>query len=178
VNETVRRRRLFFALWPDPDVHRQLAAASRNLTKHPVADTNLHMTLLFLGGRPASELECFCEAAGKLQGEAFELQLDYLGNWARPGIQWLGTSSIPPALLRLVNELQQALKPCGVEEDNRRFVPHITLSRKEKRPRVKAGLEAIHWQVQDFVLAESVSAGGGVRYDVLERWPLGDAARG
>jgi len=136
------------------------------------------MTLLFLGGRTASELDCFSDAAGKLQGEAFELQLDYLGNWARPGIQWLGTSRIPPALLGLVNKLQQALKPCGVEEDKRRFIPHITLSRKEKRPRVKAGLEAIHWQVQDFVLAESVSAEGGVRYDILERWPLGDGVHG
>lgn len=72
-------RRLFFALWPNPEVRRQLAKVSHSRTRHPVADANLHMTLLFLGGRTARELDCFCEAAGNLQGEAFELQLDYLG---------------------------------------------------------------------------------------------------
>lgn len=171
-------RRLFFALWPNPEVRRQLANVSHSWTRHPVADANLHMTLLFLGGRTARELDCFCEAAGNLQGEAFELQLDYLGAWARPRIQWLGTSCIPPALLQLVDTLQQALAPCGIEAGKRRFVPHVTLSRKEKNPRVKAGLEAVHWQARDFVLAESVSAQGGVRYAVVQRWPLGDGVHG
>ena len=170
-------RRLFFALWPNPEVRRQLAKVSHSRTRHPVADANLHMTLLFLGGRTARELDCFCEAAGNLQGEAFELQLDYLGAWARPRIQWLGTSCIPPALQQLVDTLQQGLALCGIDAGKRRFVPHVTLSRKEKNPRVKAGLEAVHWQARDFVLAESVSAQGGVRYDILQRWPLADATR-
>ncbi len=178
MNEASDTRRLFFALWPSPDVRRQLARVAHSWTRHPVADANLHMTLLFLGGRTARELGCFCEAAGNLQGEAFELQLDYLGNWARPRIQWLGTSCIPPALLQLVDTLQQALASCGVEPEKRPFVPHVTLSRKEKNPRVKAGLEPVHWQVRDFVLAESVSAQGGVRYAVVQRWPLADAAQG
>jgi len=178
VNVSTGNRRLFFALWPSPEVRRQLARVATQWTRHPVAAGNLHMTLLFLGGRSASELDCFCEAAGELQGEAFEMQLDFLGCWTRPRIQWLGTSLIPPALLRLVDTLQQVLVPCGVEAGERRFVPHVTLSRKEKNPRVKAGLEAIHWQAQDFVLAESVSAQGGVRYDVVQRWPLDDRTRG
>ena len=178
MNEATGTRRLFFALWPTPEVRRQLAKVSHAWTRYPVADANLHMTLLFLGGRTARELDCFCAAAGTLQGEAFELQLDYLGSWARPRIQWLGTSCIPPALLALIDTLQQVLAPCGVEAGERRFVPHITLSRKEKNPRVKAGLEPVHWRARDFVLAESVSAEGGVRYDVVQRWPLGDPARG
>lgn len=166
-------RRLFFALWPDADVRQQLASLSHHWTQHPVADENLHMTLLFLGGRTERELSCFCEAAGNLQGETFDLQLDYLGNWAKPRThQWLGTSCIPAALPRLVDQLQQVLLPCGVEAGKRHFVPHVTLSRKEKTPQVKAGLEAVRWQVRDYVLAESVSVKGGVRYDVLERWPL------
>ncbi len=177
MNAVSGTRRLFFALWPNPEVRQQLAKVSHDWTRHPVADANLHMTLLFLGGRTARELDCFCEAAGNLKGKIFDLQLDYLGNWAKPRIQWLGTSCIPPVLPRLVDKLQQVLAPCGVEVGKQRFVPHVTLSRKEKAPRIKAGLEAVHWQVRDFVLAESVSVEGGVRYDVLERWSLGDVAR-
>jgi len=175
VNVAADTRRLFFALWPDPGVRQQLARASRQWTRHPVAAANLHMTLLFLGGRTARESGCFREAAGNLQSETFDLQLDYLGNWAKPRIRWLGTSCIPPALPRLVDKLQQVLAPCGIEAGKQRFVPHVTLSRKEKSTRVKTGLEAIHWQVRDFVLAESVSTEDGVGYDVLERWPLGDS---
>jgi len=177
VNAVTDTRRLFFALWPDADVRQQLASLSHHWTRHPVADKNLHMTLLFLGGRTAGELGCFCEAAANLQGETFDLRLDYLGNWAKPRIQWLGTSCIPPVLPQLVDKLQQVLAPCGIESGKQRFVPHVTLSRKEKTPRVKADLEAVHWPVRDFVLAESVSVEGGVRYDVLERWSLGDEAR-
>ncbi|GMQ89086.1 MAG: RNA 2',3'-cyclic phosphodiesterase [Gammaproteobacteria bacterium] len=178
MNVAADTRRLFFALWPDPGVRQQLASVARQWTRHPVAAANLHMTLLFLGGRTARELDCFREAAGNLQGETFDLQLDYLGNWAKPRIQWLGTSCIPPALPRLVDKLQQVLAPCGIEAGKQRFVPHVTLSRKEKSTRVKTGLQAVHWQVRGFVLAESVSTEGGIRYDVLERWPLGDVSRG
>ena len=172
MNEPGSSRRLFFALWPDAQVRHQLAEASRQWTRHPVADANLHMTLQFLGARTAAELACCCEAAGKLRGEAFELQLDYLGGWAKPRVQWLGTRCIPPALLQLVDQLQTALVPCGIAPLIRRYVPHVTLSRKEKDPRVEAGLESVRWSVRDFVLAESVSTQRGVRYDVLQRWPL------
>ncbi|HHH45361.1 MAG TPA: RNA 2',3'-cyclic phosphodiesterase [Gammaproteobacteria bacterium] len=165
-------RRLFFALWPDADVRKQLAVAARQWTRRPVADANLHLTLQFLGGRTAAELACCREAAGTVQGEAFELQLDYLGGWTKPRVQWLGTSHIPPALLQLVEQLQAALLPCGIDAPTRRYVPHVTLSRKEKNPRVQAGLAPVCWQVEDFVLAESVSTEQGVRYDVLQRWPL------
>ncbi|MFQ5643523.1 MAG: RNA 2',3'-cyclic phosphodiesterase [Thiogranum sp.] len=178
MNEAGGLRRLFFALWPDSQVRRRLAAAARQWTRRPVADANLHMTLQFLGGLTNAELACCRAAAGRLQGEAFELQLDYLGGWARPRVQWLGTSRIPPALLQLVDDLQAALVPCGMAAASRRYVPHVTLSRKEKNPRVQAGLEPVHWQVQDFVLAESVSTERGVRYDVLQRWTLAGAVRG
>ncbi len=171
------RRRLFFALWPDAGVRQQLAAAARHWTRYPVAAANLHMTLQFLGARTAAEMACCCEAAGQLQGEAFELQLDYLGGWTKPRVQWLGTSHIPPALLQLVEQLQAALLPCGIAAAPRRYVPHVTLSRKEKNPRIQAGLTPVCWQVRDFVLAESVSTPQGVRYDVLQRWAFANGSR-
>ncbi|HFD80586.1 MAG TPA: RNA 2',3'-cyclic phosphodiesterase [Gammaproteobacteria bacterium] len=177
MNETgERKRRLFFALWPDPEVRRRLAEAARRWTPHPLATPNLHMTLVFLGARGEEELRCIIEAVSGIRAEPFDIELDYLGHWGRAGIQWLGSSRIPPALNALVGQLQQRLQPCGYEPEKRRFVPHVTLARKVRKPRIKAGLEPIRWSVREFVLAESVSVEGGVSYQVLQRWPLGEAS--
>ena len=165
-------RRLFFALWPDAEVRAQLSAVARRWTRRPVADEKLHMTLIFLGQRNEQEVACFRQAASAVQGEPFELQLDYLGGWPRAGIQWLGGSRVPGELPQLVKSLTMALQPCGYEAEKRPFVAHITLARRVRRPKVRTDLEAIHWPVRDFALVESVSADSGARYEVLERWAL------
>jgi 2'-5' RNA ligase len=173
VNEEVpQNRRLFFALWPDADVRRQLAEISHRYCKRPVADAKLHLTLVFLGLRTPEEHQCFCEAAEGVHGEPFELRLDYLGGWPRRGIQWLGSSQRTAALSELVERLEQAFEPCGFQAEKRPFVPHITLSRKTKRPQVKADLDAIQWQVREFALVESVAGQQGAEYRVLQCWPL------
>ena len=165
-------RRLFFALWPDPEVRTRLAAVARRWTRRPIADHKLHMTLLFLGGRSPQEQACFCQAASAVECEPFELELDYLGAWPRAGIQWLGTSRLCGVLSGLVERLTAVSEPCGFEAEKRPFVPHITLARRVRHPKVKTGLEAIRWPVHDFVLLESVSDDGGSRYEVLQRWPF------
>jgi 2'-5' RNA ligase len=172
MSEAGKNRRLFFALWPDPQVRAQLAAVARHWARRPIADDKLHMTLLFLGGRSEQERTCFCQAASEIQCEPFDLQLNYLSGWPRAGIQWLGTSQIPGVLSGLVDSLTAGLGPCGFEAERRPFVPHITLARKVRKPKVKAGLEAIHWPVRDFALVESAVVEGGARYEVLQRWPL------
>lgn len=167
-----QQRRLFFALWPDPEIHRLLVQASRTYSSRPVREANLHLTLVFLGNRNSDELACFRQAAASVQAPAFVLELNYLGAWSRSGILWLGSSEIPDALLHTYKELQQALLPCGVTPEKRRFVPHITLSRHAKKPKFKGVVDAIGWSVREFVLVESIAQADGVHYEVLERWPL------
>ncbi|MGD8964393.1 MAG: RNA 2',3'-cyclic phosphodiesterase, partial [Gammaproteobacteria bacterium] len=112
-----RKRRLFFALWPDPDVRRQLAAASKcvrdKATGRPVPDENLHITLAFLGSVDAEVFACISEAARGLATESFELVIDRAGWWRRTGILWLAPSRAPASLNRLVKALWVALEPCG-----------------------------------------------------------------
>lgn len=167
------QRRLFFALWPDAATRARLAAAARQWARHPVPADNLHMTLQFLGICDAGQQACYTAAAAGIQADAFELQLDYLGGWPRKRIQWLGTSHPPAALTELVKALGKALEPCGFQSEKRPFVPHVTLSRKAKNPRIRPGLPAIEWGVEAFVLAESVGGEGGVQYAVRAHWPLG-----
>ncbi len=169
---TEQTRRLFFALWPDDTIRGQLAAAAHRWARRPIADASLHMTLVFLGSRTAEEHRCFSEAVSGLRSDSFELQLDYLGAWPRRHILWLGTTHIPGPLVELVRQFNQVLPPCGYEVEKRPFVPHITLSRKEKNPQPKTGVESIRWPVTEFVLVESVAVPDGVRYQPIERWPL------
>lgn len=166
------KKRLFFALWPDAETRVRLAAAARQWSRHPVPSGNLHVTLQFLGSCDTGQQACCEAAAAGIHADAFELHLDYLGGWPRKRIQWLGTSHPPEALARLSKALGEALEDCGFEIEKRPFVPHITLSRKAKNPRIKANLPAIDWAVGEFVLAESVGGQGGVNYVVRARWPL------
>lgn len=165
-------RRLFLALWPDAAVQQQLAAAAKRWTRHPVPTGNIHLTLVFLGACSEAQSRCYVDAVSGIRCESFEMQLDYLGTWSRRGIQWLGCSQIPAVLPGLVRDMQSLLSRCGFEPDERPFVPHVTLSRKEKNPRPKTGIEVICWPVTEFVLVESRPLAAGVEYVVLQRWPL------
>ena len=167
-----QKHRLFFALWPDDTVRAQIAAAARAVCKRPVAEANLHLTLRFLGMQDEAALQCFRDVAGQVQGEPFGLVLDRYGGFERKRIQWLGTSAPPAALSGLVSSLNRALEACGIEAETRPFVPHVTLSRKAKKPVTAAIPEVIRWAVDDFVLVESVPTPDGVRYVILERWAL------
>ena len=165
-------RRLFFALWPDDAVRGQIAALSRQLCKRPVPDANLHLTLLFLGQVDEAAEACFCAAAARVQSVPFTISLNRYGGWARKRIQWLGPSAPPAALEELAGALFCAGRKCGFEAEKRPFVPHVTLSRKAKKPLEGPAPASIVWHASDFVLAESVSSPGGVRYVVRERWAL------
>lgn len=165
------QRRLFLALWPDDRMRKRLAQAARQWSRQPVNAANLHMTLHFLGGCTVEQLQCYSHEISRITFEPFEISLDYLGGWARSSIQWLGASEAPQALNVLVDALRGALVQCGYQPDERHFVPHVTLSRNERNPSIKAGLPAIKWWVSGFVLAESVRVDGAVHYRVIERWP-------
>ena len=166
------KRRLFFALWPDSAVRRQIAALSRQVSDRPVQAANLHLTLVFLGMHDDAARQCFCDVAEHVRGSAFTLLLDHCGGWKRKRIQWLGSSESPAALDELAGALGHALSACDFEAEKRPFVPHVTLSRKAKNPLKGPLPEPVSWGVNDFVLAESVPSPGGVRYVVLERWKL------
>lgn len=168
-------RRLFFALWPDGELRKQLALwLDEHVPRHAgrrVATENLHATLAFLGSVDAGRQTCIERAADAIRGEAFELQLDQVGYFRRPQVIWLGCSVIPPALSALAGALAAAGTACGIDMDARPFAAHLTVVRKARRP-VAASLAPLAWRVTRFVLAESVTASAGVRYQVLREWSL------
>jgi 2'-5' RNA ligase len=170
-------KRLFLALWPDETVRTQLALLSEQVVMQPVLAANLHMTLVFMGASNQTQAACVSEFAAKICAEPFEIKLDFLSGFPKPGIQWLGCQQEPSALLQLADQLQAALPVCGYPSETRGYVPHVTLSRKVKQSQFQAIETPIYWQVEDFVLVESCAEKAGVRYRVIEKWRLGNAGR-
>lgn len=175
VSESDPRHRLFFALWPDADLRRALAAlAPRQGPRRMrnVAAESLHLTLVFLGAATPEQLDCTRDRASRLTCEAFELSIDRLGGFGRSGIFWAGASQTPPALSALVADLQCAARECDFAIDERPFRPHVTLARRAHGMRGASIDPSLRWIVSEFCLVETVSMERAARYAVRERWAL------
>jgi 2'-5' RNA ligase len=140
-----------------------------------VVRANLHVTLAFLGRRPATELpaigDALRDAAAKGRPAAFEvsryretrsvgmLVLDDEGGWARA----------------LAADLHGRLERLGVYEPERRpWVPHVTVVRFRARPRLAPTLPDLgRFGPSDAALYHSVLRSTGAQYEVLETFALG-----
>ena len=168
-------QRLFFALWPDEGVRARIEKAAVQLLIREgrrVPRDNLHITLVFLGSVAESSRRCVDGVADGIQASPFSLSLDQIGYWPRPRVVWLGTSSIPDKLARLEATLRQGIAQCGIEVENRLYVPHMTLLRKVSRAARFGPLDPIEWRVDHFVLMESETNADGAVYRVLKQWAL------
>jgi 2'-5' RNA ligase len=168
------RQRLFFALWPSEALRQTITPLLKLHQQcggkgHPPA--NLHLTLNFLGGVEKTTRDCLEQASSEIVVPPFELILDRFGYWPRPRVMWLGCSETPSPLTELVTALDAVVEGCGLVQEHRPYQPHMTLLRKAGKAPGESPPE-LHWPVNEFVLAESVSTPGGVEYRVLRRWGL------
>jgi 2'-5' RNA ligase len=173
-----KRARVFFALWPD----RQLQDALGALAQHVQAQCGgratpaekTHITLFFVGSMEREGLRALEASASQVSGGgSFDLELDTLGYWKHNRIAWVGVSRCPGALLKLATDLRQRLVAHGLSAEDRPYVPHVTIVRNASRAPQARRISPLRWRVHDFALVESTpTASGGVRYDVMRRWPL------
>lgn len=168
--------RLFFALWPDAAIQQQAyARVQANLRRgggRPVRPENFHITVAFLGEVAQERRPCIERAAGRVRAPAFDLVLERIGYWRRARVVWLGPAERTPEPPALVPALWSALEECGFTPETRPFFPHLTLVRKANRGPRGQLVEPVKWQVRDFVLVASRMESDGVRYEVMQRWPL------
>lgn len=168
--------RLFFALWPSPEIRVGLDEILRQLPAHHGKSPHredLHITLVFLGELEVERRRCAEQVADRLVGGPFGLRLDQVGYWPRPRILWCGASVVPEALLDLVGGLNKGLRPCGFKPERRSYAAHVTLARKARRIQPFELSDPLDWPVTDFVLIGSRLDRPPPRYEVLRRWPLG-----
>ncbi len=131
------------------------------------------MTLHFIGNTTFAEKDCLHSQAGKVKAKPFDLQIDQVGYFSKPKVFWLGCQQPPDALFDLQQNLGRLISKCEYQPETRPYSPHVTVARKVAEKPEFRHLHGIRWCVDRFVLIESVAESGGVRYRVLEEYPLG-----
>lgn len=171
-----KQRRVFFALWPADGVRERLAALAGQIPlRRParrVPGYNLHLTLHFVGTVGSGMVDCMRRQARTVESGRFEISIDNSGRFVGAGVGWLGCSTVPAALFRLHEQLGRALTHCGYAPEERVYRPHVTVARKLGRAPARLEFAAIRWKVDNFVLLESRAAEQGVKYHVVETYPL------
>ena len=169
--------RIFFALWPDDGVRIKIATNLERIEINRdkcrwVANSNLHLTLHFVGNTSIAEMKYLDRQAREFDAEPFELTLDYSGYFKKPKVLWIGCQAAPEALYTLHGILGEQISQCAYTPETRPYSPHMTVARKFSEAPGTMPFESVLWQVNRFVLVESISIPGGVRYEVVESYPL------
>lgn len=176
---TDSRKRLFFALWPDPRLTESLSAGTRELVSstccRPVPPEKLHVTLAFLHGVKASRIPAVIDAARTVEIRPFDLILRSIGYWYRSRILWLGPgerADQEPAE-QLVDAIWTALQPVGFVPERRPFRAHVTLARKaHPPPGLPRNIDPVRWHAREFALVESITGTRPAGYRILETFEL------
>ncbi len=167
--------RVFFALWPDPEVRQALMRVGlkmhRQLDGRLTREESVHMTLLFLGDTPEERLPALAAAAAIVPFEPFKFSIGQADCWKHNKVAWVAPPATPPALTRLVSGLEERVAAEGFRFDRRAFAPHITLVRKARCVPLDLKMPHIQWDVRNFVLVRSELDSNGSRYAVIGCWP-------
>ena len=169
--------RVFFALWPEPAIQRKLHAIAKEYQARCDArvmrtDT-LHMTLQFIGNIKRSQLPKTTSAADKVSAvPPFRLELNTLSFWKHNRIGYATLTASEPALVRLATTLQHELANEGFVADSAKLSPHVTLLRNVEHILASENFMPVTWQVNSFVLVESVTFNQKTQYRILGEWPF------
>ncbi len=168
--------RLFFALWPDDEVRKQIAHQRDLIVRAhggaPTRTDRFHLTLVFLDGVPEEQLPAFKAFGDGIHTPPFSLRIDARGQFHRD-LSYLACTDIPDELALLQRTLQTRAEEIFGDCFREQFNPHITVARKSPHlPPNGPITPAIEWNVDKFVLIHSILDPGKTRYDVLQTWPL------
>lgn len=117
-------------------------------------------------------MDCLHSAAQTVNAGSFDLELGHYGYFNKPKVLWMGLKQTPEALEALHKTLGASLAECDFQVEHRVYAPHMTLMRKLPKPEELKKTNSVRWNVHEFVLVESLSIEGGVRYEVRERYAL------
>jgi RNA 2',3'-cyclic 3'-phosphodiesterase len=179
------RQRLFFALWPEAAEREALAGATARAVRHcggrPVPESNLHVTLAFLGSvaQPRvpqlKEIAATC-AAGFPAPAPLSLRFTRLVHWPRQEILCAVTAAEAAAPALLATGLEDATAAAGFAPDLKPFRAHVTLARKVLRFEA-LDFAPIEWRFERFALIDSRTDQRGPVYSVVEFFALVKAAK-
>ena len=174
------RVRLFCALQlPAQTVERLVAWGSDELGSVPgariVPAGHLHVTLAFLGHRPADEVDSIVEALREAAAVAGEIRLTPVRYRETRSVGMLVLEDEGDRAAVLAGDLQERLEGLGVyRREGRQWLPHLTVARWRERPRLRPESPPRRTFVpSDAAAYLSRLHPDGARYEVLESVALG-----
>ncbi|NTU71929.1 MAG: RNA 2',3'-cyclic phosphodiesterase [Coriobacteriia bacterium] len=187
--------RAFVGIELSPTVRDALAAAGHDIrTQAPgwagekwVAPGNLHVTLAFFGSIESRAVELLLGELDERVGVVSEFELPLVGiiavpNRDRVDMLWATLDDPVGLAASLAAAVNEAAAACGLAQESRRYVPHITLARTRRAHRHEEGLVEVldaasaslptTVSVVSATLFSSVLSRSGPRYEVVRSWPL------
>jgi 2'-5' RNA ligase len=174
--------RLFIGIEFPPELKLRLSMLETSIAGAKWVDPgNLHLTLRFIGEVGEDVAADIDEALVRVRGRRFTLQLSGTGVFGgnRPRALWVGVER-HPELVALRDRIEQALIRIGLEPEQRKFAPHVTLARLRDPALGQLGeFLAAHAQfraaplpVEQFSLIASFPTKAGSIYEDQAEYPL------
>src|SRR5271163_1455720 len=162
--------RLFFALWPEPQIRASITDAAAVLPlgneARVVPRENYHLTLAFVGEVSIADLAVLRQIGRHQQAAGFTLRLDTYEYWPEPKVVVAAASQTPAAMIELRSRLPPPHRPP--------LRPHVTLARKVAQAPVLQAMSPFCWRVRSFSLVRSETSGAHSVYTVVDTWSLLD----
>ena len=192
--------RLFVALDIDDPIRQSIAGFMQGVRAFApdarwVRPESLHVTLKFIGERPAEEIASVRESLSGIKTSSFTLGFRDYGFFPTPKsprVFWIGIEA-DPALSQLASLIDDSTAKLGIAKEAHAYSPHLTLARggqsgsprwpKGEKPnsvfrRLQEKLSALAkpdfgtMSAREFYLFDSKLGPGGAIYKKLERFPL------
>ena len=148
-----------------------------------VADSNLHITLKFLGASSPSSIASVTALLDDIAAHTPSFDIALTGAGIFKDAFWLGTSQCT-TLTELATAIDQRLAPLGFALETRPFVPHLTVARinQQARTALHSWLQRCNTEtwgnlhVREIHLYQSETLPTGVNYSILHtsRFNLSD----
>ena len=138
--------RLFVALDIDSAIRERIARFLDGVREFApdarwVHAESLHLTLKFIGEQPDRKLDAIKQALAAIHSPATNLSFQGYGFFPTPRsarVFWVGVEA-DERLAQLARLVERALKPLGMQPEDRVFSPHLTLARgKSAAPQRRA----------------------------------------
>ena len=171
------RLRLFLALRLPDDALDEIEEWQRSALQGAriVPREHLHVTLAFLGHRPATEVDAIVAALQSAAATAREIQLTPVRYRETRSVGMLGLHDPGGHATALADDVQARLEGLGVYKRERRaWLPHLTVARWRERPNLHPELPPRRTFVpSDAAAYVSRLHAAGARYAVLKSVALG-----
>jgi 2'-5' RNA ligase len=176
--EGSERLRLFCALTlPDAVLDRLVQWQTGELSggERTVPRNNLHVTVAFLGSRPAANVGPVAAELGAAASASGPIRFQARSYRETRSVGMVVLDDADEHAGRLALDVFRRLEGIGVyEPERRRWLPHVTVLRFRRPPRLRPSLPDLgEFSPSEAAVYHSLLRPGGAQYEILESFALG-----